>query len=138
MWISRDAYQQLVTQAAQCDLLSAALAKAETRAETAEAALIAERARVDKLNLAVMDYGATKSGSIAISSRVEPPPKVEPHPKGYLHEPDEVELAKLEWYKQKCREAGRNEDEATAYWEAEMRGEHPALLGAAMDSEAEQ
>lgn len=134
MWLSRADYQRLVTQAAQSDLL----AKAEARAEAAESALVVERQRVDKLNLAVMDFGATKSGSLAISARTEPPPKVEPHPKGYLHEPDETELAKLEYYKQCCRTAGRSEDEALVYWEAELRGEHPALLGVTAESDAEQ
>src|SRR5260370_256179 len=132
MWLSRENYERFVTQAARCGMLVEALAKAETRAESAESALVAERARVDKLNLAFMDYGSPKSGSLAISARVEPPQPSPPHPKGYTHEPDEVELAKLEYYIKCCREAGRDESEATAYWEAEMRGERPALLGGAM------
>ena len=128
MWITRREISRLERE----------LSEARQRATSAESRLEGERARVDKLTVAVMDYGATKSGSIAISSRTEPPPKIEPHPKGYLHEPDETELAKLEWYKSCCREAGRSEEEAVAFWEAEMKGEHPPLLGEAMDSEAEQ
>lgn len=68
----------------------------------------------------------TKSGGYGLDhEQPERPPKPTPHPKAWTHEPSEMDLAKLEYYKKSYREAGKSEEEAELIWEAEMRGETP-------------
>lgn len=93
------------------------------RAKDAEDRLQAERASKDWLITQLTSRFVTKQGQYGLDH--EPPPKPVLHPKGYVSEPSEIELAKLEYYKRCYREAGKSEKEAVALWEAEMRGETP-------------
>lgn len=138
MWLSHSVYERLLTQAAQSVFLAKALASAEKRADAAEDALVAERSAKDWLTLQLSSRVVTKHGGHGLDYEKPVVESVKsPHPKGWIRDPDDEDIAKLEWYKQKCREAGHSDDEAEAYWEAEMRGERPSLLGT-MDSESEQ
>ena len=158
MWISREDYERLVTEAAQCRSYKEATEKAEMRAVTAELALddaiqslAVERTRFEQerlhwANMAASELAAERERGIqeradhyklikamtdrhytvrektyAVSTPLEPPPVN--HPKGYTHDPTEIDLAKLEYYKECARRAGHDEEDALAKWEAEMRGE---------------
>ena len=110
--------------------LSAAL----RRAVDAEKRLDAERSSKDWAILQLTSRFVTKQGGYALDT--EPPAKIEPnkgHPKGYTHEPTEIDYAKLEFYKRCAVEAGHDESDAERRWEAEMRGE-----GLPIEYEAEQ
>ena len=131
MWIKREDYERLVTQAAQCEPLKDSLAVALERARSAEDILAVERNAKDHLITQLTSRFLTKQGSYGLDH--EPQPKPEPHPKGYTHEPSEYDLAKLEFYKQCARNAGKDEDDAVMRWEAEMRGESLPI-----ESETEQ
>ena len=115
------------------DRLERDLLHALGRAEKAEAALIEERRRADELiaserqakdflTLQLASRVITKHGGYGLEAE---PKATEPasHPKGYVREPNEQDAARLDYYKQCYREAGKSEDEAQAVWEAEMRGE---------------
>ena len=132
MWLSRADYERLLTQAAQSEFLANALKSAEKRAEDAESALASERSSKDWMVSQLTSRFLTKQQTYGLDDE---PRKAEPvsHPKGYTHEPSVIELAKLEYYKQCARDAGRPEEEGELIWEAEMRGESmPALQ---MDTE---
>lgn len=132
MWVNREHYEQLVMQAAQCKPLQNALVVAEERAVNAEDALAVERKSKDWLITQLTSRFLTKQGSYGLDHQPRPTESVA-HPKGYTHEPSEIDLAKLEFYKQCARNAGHDEDDAIAKWEAEMRGE-----GLPMEMETEQ
>lgn len=99
------------------------LSHALKRAASAEQSLAAEREAKDRLVIELASRVVTKHGGYGLTgpvAQVEPPP---PNPRGFTHEPSEIDLAKLEYYKQCARAAGRSELEAESIWEAEMRGE---------------
>ena len=122
MWISREDYERLVTEAAQCGPLKETLAVALERARSAEDILAVERNAKDWLITQLTSRFLTKQGSYGLDHEPRP---VEPvnHPKGYTHDPTEIDLAKLEYYKECARRAGHDEEDGVAKWEAEMRGE---------------
>lgn len=104
------------------------------RAVAAEDRLAEERASKDWMITQLTSRFVTKQGGYALDH--EPPSKAElppSRPKGYTHDPTEIDLAKLEFYKQCARSAGKDEDDAVMRWEAEMRGE-----GLPIEYEAEQ
>lgn len=122
MFVKREDYERLVTQAAKCQFLTTALAAATKRAEDAESALSSERGNKDWLTLQLASRVVTKHGQYGLEH--EKPVKTEvPSPQGYTHDPTEIDLAKLEFYKKCAREAGKDEEDAVLKWEAEMRGE---------------
>jgi hypothetical protein len=131
MWLSKEAYERMLTQAAQSEFLSKALASAEKRAEDAESALASERGSKDWLMLQLSSRVITKHGQYGLDYEKPLPKGVDepksPHPKGWLKEPDETDYAKLEYYKLCYRNAGMPEERAELRWEAEMRGENPPL-----------
>lgn len=131
MWLKREDYERLVTQAAQCQFMETALAAAEKRAEDAENALASERSAKDWLTLQLSSRVITKHGGYGLEHEPKPAPVF--HPQGYTHDPTEIDLAKLEFYKRCARDAGRDEEDAVMRWEAEMRGE-----GLPIELEAEQ
>lgn len=93
------------------------------RAEAAEERLAAERQRHDWLALQLVSRVVTKHGGYGLDEvKAEPPA---PHPRGFTHEPDDMDMAKLEFYKQCARDAGVEDPDSDAQrrWEAEMRGE---------------
>lgn len=116
------------------DRLERDLLQTLQRAEKAEQALAKERERADDkidaerkskdfLILQLASRVVQKHGGYALESEpkaAEPPP---PHPKGFVREPNDYDLARLEGYKEIYRQQGRSEDEAEALWEREMRGE---------------
>ena len=126
MWITRRELARLERE----------LKLALRRAERAEDLLAAERQAKDWLTLQLTSRVVTKQGGYGLES--EPPPKqIEPqgHPQGYTHEPTDIDLAKLEWYKQCAVNAGKPEEDAVEKWEAEMRGQ--VLIPDYVDDEAE-
>lgn len=125
MWITRRELARLERQ----------LTEALRRAERAEDALRSERERKDSAILELASRVVTKHGGYGLQSAE---PKVEaqpPHPKKFTHEPTDVDLAKLEYYVNEYRKAGRSEEEATMIWEAEMRGENPIYPYEEMETE---
>lgn len=131
MWLRREIYERLVTEASQSKFLAAALASAEKRAADAESALQGERSAKDWLTLQLASRVITKHGQYGLDHA--PPTPIEPNPKGYTHEPTEIDYAKLEFYKKCARDTGHDEQDAVNRWEAEMRGE-----GLPIELEAEQ
>lgn len=131
MWINRETYERLVTKAAQSEFLASALASAEKRAEDAERALQGERSAKDWQALQLISRVATKHGQYGLD--YETPIPQAPPANGYTHEPTEIDYAKLEFYKQCARNAGKSEEDAQMRWEAEMRGE-----GLPIETEVEQ
>jgi hypothetical protein len=128
MFVKREEYERLVTQAAQCQFLTTALASAEKRAEEAEKALKGERAAKDWQTLQLASRVVTKNGGYGLDHEQPATREAEaksPHPKGWLREPDEMDEAKLAYYKECYRNAGLSEEKAELRWEAEMRGESP-------------
>ena len=123
MWVSREEYERLVQQAAHGHLSD----KFEARALAAEEALQAERASKDWLVTQLASRLATKAGTYGLDH--ESPKRSEPtaHPKGFIKEPDEFDLARLGQYVKWARDAGVPDPETDAQmrWEAEMRGEAP-------------
>jgi hypothetical protein len=118
MWVSRSELRRLLAQ----------ISAAESRAKRAEEALAAERQSKDWLTLQLTSRLVTKSGQYGLDhEKSEPsqPSSPHPHPRGYTRDPTEIDLAKLEWYKQCAVAAGKDEDDALMKWEAEMRGEQP-------------
>lgn len=123
MWITRR----------ERDRLDRDLLHALQRAEKAEEVLTAERRRTDELitaerqakdflTLQLTSRVVTKNGGYALEAE----PKVsepEPHPKGYIREPSDLDYARLEGYIEFYRRDGRSEEEAQALWDSEMRGE---------------
>lgn len=93
------------------------------RAIYAESQLAIERQSKDWMVVQLASRLATKHGTYGLDH--EAPKPLAPHPKQWTHEPSEVDLAKLEFYKKSYREAGKSEEEAEAIWETEMRGETP-------------
>lgn len=93
------------------------------RAEAAEDRLAEERQRHDWLSLQLLNRAVTKHGGYGLDH--EPPPVVEPvaHPQGYTHDPTEIDLAKLDYYRQCAVQAGKDPEDGERIWEAEMRGE---------------
>ena len=112
-WLSRRELARLERQ----------LSHALRRASAAEEALAAERQSKDWLVTQLASRIVTKHGGDGLDHEL--PPKPVDHPKRFTHEPSEVDLAKLEYYKQCARNAGKSEDDAVEKWEAEMRGEMP-------------
>jgi len=123
--------------AAEYARMEAALAAALQRATTAEDRLAEERKRLDDIvaserqskdwmTLQMASRVITKHGGYGLN---ETPVKVEvsPHPKGFVREPEEVDAARLQYYKTCYLQAGKPEGEAdrlaTELWEKEMRGE---------------
>lgn len=103
------------------------LAQAVKRAEDAEDRLASERQAKDWLTLQLASRLATKHGGYGLD-HLPPESQVDvksPHPKGYIRDPDEIDTAKLEYYKKCYRDEGKSEDDAVKIWEAEMRGETP-------------
>ena len=99
------------------------LSSALRRAEGAEDKLAVERQRHDWLILQLTNRVVTKHGGYGLEeTKAEPESKT--HPKGFIREPDEIDDAKLEYYRQCYRDAGLDETKALERWEAEMRGEH--------------
>jgi hypothetical protein len=123
MWLNKDDYERLTMLAAQSEFLIDARDKAEARALLAEQNLASERAGKDWLTVQLASRVVTKHGGYGLDH--EAPSRTEPqsHPKGYTHEPTEMDLAKLDFYKKCAREADRDEEDAVQKWEAEMRGE---------------
>lgn len=111
MWVSKSEMRRLLHQ----------LATAESRARRAEDTLAAERQRHDWAILQLTSRFVVKQGLYGLDH--EPPAAPAPEPRRFIRPPTEEDDAKLEYYKQCYREAGRSEEEATALWEAEMRGE---------------
>ena len=109
MWISRREIARLERER------NAAL----QRAKNAEEDLRAERQSKDWMITQLTSRFVTRQGGYGLDH--EPPKKIEPSP--YTHEPTQMDLDKLEYYKQCARQAGRSEEEARQTWEAEMRGE---------------
>lgn len=108
------------------------------RAKDSEDRLAAERERLDGivaserqgkdwLVVQLASRVVTKHGGYGLDHEPQPKPEARQHPKGFTHEPSDLDLAKLEYYKQCYRQAGKPEEEAEKYWEAEMRGESPAV-----------
>lgn len=93
------------------------------RAEQAEKDLASERQSKDWLMLQLASRLVTKSGQYGLDH--EPLVKRVESPRRFVQEPSELDLARLEYYKQCFRNDGKSEDEAEALWEAEMRGETP-------------
>lgn len=104
------------------------------RAEKAEQSLAAERERADKivaaerhskdfLVLQLASRVVTKHGGYGLEAEPKPTEPPPPHPKKFIREPNEQDLARLDYYKQCYRQADKSEDEAEAIWEREMRGE---------------
>src|SRR5690242_13137111 len=122
MWLPRAEYQRLVEQAARCQFVEQACQLAEARTEEAEKQLAAERAAKDWMVTQLTSRFVTKQGGYGLDHAPQP---VMPtaHPKGYTHEPSEMDMAKLEYYKDCARAAGVDEGDAIEKWEAEMRGE---------------
>jgi len=116
MWVSKSEMRRLLAQ----------ISTAESRALRAEDALAAERQSKDWLTLQLTSRLVTKSGQYGLDhEKSEPSQTATQHPRGYTHDPTEIDLAKLEWYKQCAVLAGKDEDDAVMKWEAEMRGEQP-------------
>jgi hypothetical protein len=125
-WISQRSLNRL-----ERDLLSAL-----QRTERAEELLATERRRADELIAA--ERQAKDFLTVQLASRVvtrhggyglalEPSPtEPAPHPKGYVREPNEQDLARLDYYKQCYLQAGKPEEEAESLWESEMRGATPS------------
>jgi hypothetical protein len=111
MWISRRELKRLLTQ----------VATTESRARGAEDTLAAERQRHDWAMLQLTSRFVVKQGLYGLDH--EPSPPVPSDPRRFVRLPTEEDDAKLEYYKQCYREAGKSEDEAVVLWEAEMRGE---------------
>jgi len=113
MWVSKSEMRRLLAQ----------ISTAESRAQRAEDTLAAERARHDWKDLQLLNRAVTKNGGYALDHEKSEPALPTPHPRGFTHEPTDIDLAKLEWYKQCAVNAGKDEDDAVLKWEAEMRGE---------------
>ena len=111
MWISRREITRLERE------LKAAL----QRAKSAEDDLRVERQSKDFMIAQLTSRFVTRNGGYGLETEKPVPPA--PHPKGYTHEPSEMDLAKLEYYKLCARNAGVDEQDAVLKWEAEMRGE---------------
>ena len=123
MWVSRREWDRQ-----QRDLLHAL-----GRAEKAEQALVDERRRTDELiagerqakdflTLQLASRVVTRYGGYGLEAEpksVEP----EPHPKGFIRQPTDQDLIRLEGFKYFYRQAGLSEEDAQELWEAEMRGE---------------
>jgi hypothetical protein len=103
------------------------LARANKRADDAEDRLAIERQSKDWLTVQLASRLATKAGTYGLEDKPPKPVELKAHPKGYLREPDEVDTAKLEYYKKCFSDAGKSEIEAERFWEAEMRGEAPTI-----------
>jgi hypothetical protein len=91
------------------------------RAAVAEDRLAAERAAKDWAILQLTSRFIVKQGAYGLDA--EPPQPTPSDPRRFVRLPTEEDDAKLEYYKQCYREAGKSEDEAVVLWEAEMRGE---------------
>ena len=114
MWISRRGLVRLERE----------LSRAIRRAEAAEQALAAERQGKDWLTVQLASRIVTKHGGYGLAHEPPPPaPPPQPHPRGFVRDPTEIDYAKLEYYRQCARQAGKSEEEAEHIWEAEMRGE---------------
>ena len=113
MWVSRRELARLERE----------LSEALRRAKAAEDALCAERQSKDWIVTQLASRVVTKHGGYGLDH--DPPKPQQPHPKQWTHEPNEVDLAKLEYYKECYRAAGKSEQEAEMIWETEMRGEVP-------------
>jgi hypothetical protein len=111
MWLSKREIARLERE------LSAAL----QRAKAAEDALAAERQAKDWLVLQLASRVITKHGGYGLDHEPSPPKVVEPQ--RFVRQPTEIDLAKLEYYKQCAAAAGKPEEDAVQKWEAEMRGE---------------
>lgn len=120
MFLKREDYERLVTQAAQCEFYKSAMELAVKRAEEAESALQGERSGKDWVVTQLASRLVTKSGQYGLDHKLEPPEP--PEPSKYTHEPSDLDYAKLEYYKQCYRDAGLPEEKAEQRWEAEMRG----------------
>src|SRR5689334_5098564 len=122
MWLNRSEYERLVNLAARCQSAEQQCRLTESRLEESEKQLAAERAAKDWLITQLTSRFITKQGSYGLDHEPQP---VMPaaHPKGYTHEPSEMDMAKLEYYKDCARAAGVDEGDAIEKWEAEMRGE---------------
>jgi hypothetical protein len=124
MWITRREIARLERE------LKAAL----QRALDAEARLVVERAardeqatRKDDIIVQLASRVVTKAGGYGLDR--EPPrvPEVLPpaHPRRFIREPTELDDARLQFYIDDARRVGipNPEEDATARWEAELRGE---------------
>ncbi len=125
-WLKREQYERLIKRAAQSDILELACGKAEARAISAEESLASERQAKDWLTLQLASRVVTKNGGYGLDHEKPTPQIVEAIPVR-TKEPDEMDMARLDWYVKCYREAGHMDPETAAkdYWEAEMRGEHP-------------
>lgn len=127
--------------AAEYARMEAALETALQRAVDAENRLVEERKRLDDLvaserqskdwvMVQLASRLVTKNGGYGLDHEKEVKVETQPvHPKGFVREPDAMDLAKLEYYKKCYLESGKPEGEAErlaqSLWDAEMRGETP-------------
>ena len=118
------------------DRLERDLAVALERAATAETRLTTERERVDSLIAAerqgkdwlvtqLASRVVTKHGQYGLDHEKPKEIEVPAHPQGFIREPTEMDLIRLQQYQKWAREAGvpNADEDAQARWEAEMRGE---------------
>jgi hypothetical protein len=111
MWVTRRELARLERE----------LSVTRQRADTAEQRLAEERSAKDWLVTQLASRLVTKSGGYGLAH--EPPAPLAPHPRQFTHEPSVIDLAKLEYYKDCARRAGKSEQDAEERWAAEMRGE---------------
>lgn len=139
MWLKREDYERLVTQAAQLKPLQNVLAVAEERASNAEDLLASERQAKDWLITQLTSRFLTKQGSYGLDHERSVEGLKEAlaeTPKAYKRQPTERDLGLLEFYKQCAAQTGQPEEDAIAKWEAVMRGERSELEADA-DSQVE-
>lgn len=115
MWVSRREIARLERE----------LRHALGRAKTAEDLLASERSSKDWMITQLTSRFVTKQGLYGLDHEPLKPITLTPHPKGFIREPNEIDEAKLTFYKNCAREAGLPEEDGERRWEAEMRGEMP-------------
>lgn len=97
------------------------------RALDAEQRLEQERTTKDATILELTSRFLTKQGSygLTVADKAQSPTAKTEQPNKFIREPTAEDEARLNYYKQCYKEAGRSEEEAEQIWEQEMRGEQP-------------